>query len=63
MSNENQKPPNPFVGSPRAQTVAKVGIQHHDFRVRVVGPTPRPTGGPVGYYGTNGPIGPWGSWK
>ena len=49
-------------GFPANQTVARAGVRLPD-RPRYLGLYPQPTGGPVGHYGTNGPIGPWGSWK
>ena len=50
--------------APRNRTEVSAGVQRHDFRrYDAQQQQPRPTGGPVGYYGTCGPIGPWGSWK
>ena len=49
---------------PTRQTVCRAGkmVGGH-ARTPAPYPHPGPTGGPVGNYGTNGAIGPWGSWK
>lgn len=52
-----------LAGSPRDRTVAHAGVRLPDRPHPAPIPHPGPTGGPVGNFGTSGPIGPWGSWK